>query len=106
MQKQRKKRQKERKKKEREEEEEVGMATQTDPGRRPRPCATRSPRDPGRGAIWVFFFFFPFFSDERVAVVFLLPVLNVNRVLETRFSCRRHVEKVPHQTGTDRKSVV
>ena len=52
---------------------------------------------------WVFFFFFSFFSDENVGaalVVFFVFFLNVNRVLETRFSCRRHLEKVPRKRGT------
>ena len=50
-----------------------------------------------------FFFFFSFFSDENVGaalVVFFVFFLNVNRVLETRFPCRRHLEKVPRKRQT------
>ena len=88
-----------------------------DPGRRHRP---RSRRDPVRCAanpgciatqvaarlslvFFFFFFFFSFFSDENVGaalVVFFVFFLNVNRVLETRFPCRRHLEKVPRKRGT------
>ena len=52
---------------------------------------------------WVFFFFFSFFSDENVGaalVVFFVFFLNVNRVLETRFPCGRHLEKVPRKRQT------
>ena len=71
-----------------------------------------------------FFFFLSFFSDEHIffsnehifsgiaiavvvvvffavvfaVVVFFVMFLDVNRVLETRFPCRCHVAKVPHQT--------
>ena len=50
-----------------------------------------------------FFFFFSFFSDEHVGaalVVFFVFFLNVNRVLETRFPYRRHLEKVLCKRGT------
>ena len=95
-----------------------------DPGRRHRPCAIV----PGRTATQVaarlflgfffflsslintffFGFFFSFFSDEHVGaalvVFFFVFFLNVSRVLETRFSYRCHVEKVPHQTRTTHKN--
>ena len=55
-----------------------------------------------------FFFFFSFFSDEHIfccngfllllSPICLWLILVVNRVLETRFSCRCHMEKVSHQT--------
>ena len=55
-----------------------------------------------------FFFFFSFFSDEHIfccngfllllSPICLWLILVINRVLETRFSCRCHMEKVPHQT--------
>ena len=55
-----------------------------------------------------FGFFFSFFSDEHVGaalvVFFFVFFLNVSRVLETRFSYRCHVEKVPHQTRTTHKN--
>ena len=65
--------------------------------------------DPGRHATCVlslqpFFFFFP--SDEHifsgivvavvVVVFFFVLFLDVNRVLDTRFLCTCHVEKVPY----------
>ena len=84
----------------------------------PRPSSLhgepKSHRDPGRAAnpgrrttVSGVFFFFSFFSDEHVGaalVVFFVFFLNVNRVLETRFSYRCHVEKVPHQTQTTHKN--
>ena len=82
--------------------------------------------DPGRRAIvsgFFFFFFFnlsslmntffsgvffSFFSDEHVGaalvVFFFVFLLNVNRVLETWFSYRCHVEKVSHRTRTTHKN--
>ena len=85
-----------------------------DPGRRHRPRSRRDPircaANPGCTATQVaarlslvFFFFFSFFSDEHVGaalVVFFVFFLNVNRVLETRFPYRRHLEKVLCKRGT------
>ena len=133
MQKQRKKTQKERKKKEREEEEEMEISSSwhrpraTDPGRRPRPCATRSRRDrslcrrPGSGAAWVlswspssssssssslsFFFlsfcvFFRCFCILGYILALMIYFWVRNRVSKTRFPCRRHLEKVPRKRQT------
>ena len=109
MQKQRKKTQKERKKKEREEEEEEEMEISSS---RPKPRQIqagdtgRTCRSKSRATVSGFFFFF--FSDEHVGatlvVFFFVFFLNVNRVLETRFSYRCHVEKVPHQTRITHKN--
>ena len=66
----------------------------------------------------VFFFFFFFFLSSLMNTHFLYCrgflslrfclffILVVNRVLETQFPCRCHVEKVPHQTWTTHKNRV
>ena len=48
------------------------------------------------------YFLLLWFSFPVVLMVFFF-FLNVNRVLETRFSCRCHVEKVSHQTEQSMK---
>ena len=101
---------------------------------RPRLCRPRPQRELGRAGtrpvcdpgvlwwthilLWVFFFFFflSFFSDEHIfccngfllllSPICLWLILVVNRVLETRFSCRCHMEKVPHQTWITHKNRV
>ena len=79
---------------------------------RPRPSATQVALQPSLGRarplFLQFFFFLSFFSDEHIfccngfllllSPICLWLILVVNRVLETRFSCRCHMEKVPHQT--------
>ena len=47
----------------------------------------------GSRAAWVFFFFSLLCSS-----LMWVFITVINRVLETRFSCSCHVEKMPHQT--------
>ena len=113
------------KKKKKEKKKKKRWRSAQDPGRarsRPATQAQVAPRPSSlrgepRSSIWFFFFFFfpssntffsrffffSFFSDENVGaalVVFFVFFLNGNRVLETRFPCRRHLEKVPRKRGT------
>ena len=134
MQKQRKKMQKERKKKrKRRRNGDQLKPTQAapDPGRRhrlraidPGRTATQVARRNQVAArlflVFFFFFFFllwwtpfslGFFFLSSLMNTLVLPLwfffvffLNVNRVLETRFSYRCHVEKVSHRTWTTHKN--
>ena len=96
---------------------------QCDPGyARPRSCATWAALDLGRARTPVsgfFFFFLSFFLLWwthifcccgfllLLSLRFCLPfILVVNRVLETRFPCRCHVEKLSHQMWTTHKNHV
>ena len=99
----------------------VARRTQVAPRPRSR-GEPRSHRDLGRRATVSGFFFFSFFSDKHLLLwvffffllwwtrwccpcgFFFVFFLNVNRVLETWFSYRCHVEKVPHQTRTTHKN--
>ena len=110
-----------RKKKKKEKETQETVAQR--PGFAARPGSTRAAYVAGLdlarpGSAWAdlhffffffsFFFFFPFFL--RFLPLFLHFGLHFgslifyfwvrNRILETRFPCRRHLEKVPHKRRT------
>ena len=86
-----------------EEEEEMEMQALRSSRARSSRARPRPPRDL-RSLTATLFFFFP--SDEHifsgivvavvVVVFFFVLFLDVNRVLETRFLCTCHVEKVPY----------
>ena len=55
---------------------------------------------------FLFFFFISSVVNTHFGFLSLRFILVVNRVLETWFPCRCHVEKVPHQTWTTHKNRV